>query len=91
VVVPLLYDNSKNGLSMPEAKNTPNIVSPSVVQVFKRISEIGMQREDCTLFPAVRELMMNLNVGNDGVLNMAQPVSRWARVVFPVDARVHRI
>ncbi|CAG0923596.1 unnamed protein product, partial [Notodromas monacha] len=72
IVIPLLYDNARNGLSMPEAKHTA-IVSASVHQVLKRLSDFGTHREECTLYPAVKELMMTLIVGPDGVLTIPQP------------------
>jgi hypothetical protein len=70
VVVPLLYDQSRNGLTMPEPKDTATQVHPTVHEMLKRWSALGLQREECILYLAVRDMMLNLNVGPTGVLEI---------------------
>ncbi|XP_013410599.1 mediator of RNA polymerase II transcription subunit 14 [Lingula anatina] len=64
IVIPILYDINTNITSMvDQSRNQPQGSSPqamAVMNMLKRFTEYHANSAECSIFPAVRELMANL-------------------------------
>lgn len=70
LVLPLVHVVNKN---LTQLVNRDNITSPITIALneqLKRFSEYGMQMNECSLFPAVRDLLMNFTLPNEMPLGM---------------------
>ena len=65
VVVPLVYDVTNNQLAVVEKSVGPRAPQQTVshmVQMLKSFNEFNTNRADCSIYPAIRELLSNLQV-----------------------------
>ncbi|XP_023302544.2 mediator of RNA polymerase II transcription subunit 14 [Lucilia cuprina] len=66
LVLPMVYDLSSNLTQLAEKRE--QVQSPAAVAastLLRRFSEYGVQHGQCSLFPAVRDLLTNLQLPND--------------------------
>ncbi|TMW50711.1 hypothetical protein DOY81_004211 [Sarcophaga bullata] len=66
LVLPMVYDLSSNLTQLAEKRE--QVQSPAAVaasSLLRRFSEYGVQHGQCSLFPAVRDLLTNLQLQND--------------------------
>ncbi|XP_074645605.1 mediator of RNA polymerase II transcription subunit 14-like isoform X2 [Tubulanus polymorphus] len=63
VIVPLLYDTNTNITSLAEQRNPQAPAPPANIAIsnmLKRFAEFNPKMNECSLYPAVRELLANL-------------------------------
>lgn len=65
LVLPLLYDMQHNSTQLAERREQPSIVLATVSNHLRKFVEFGQQQNECTLFPAIRDLLMNLVLPTD--------------------------
>lgn len=65
LVLPLLYDMQVNATQLAERREQPSIVLATVSNHLRRFAELNQQQSECTLFPAIRDLLMNLVLPTD--------------------------
>lgn len=66
MLLPMVYDLHSNITQLAEKREHPQ--SPSVIAVgslLRRFAEYSANQGQCSLFPAVRELLINLQLPND--------------------------
>ncbi|XP_065361680.1 mediator of RNA polymerase II transcription subunit 14 [Calliphora vicina] len=66
LVLPMVYDLSSNLTQLAEKRE--QVQSPAALAastLLRRFSEYGVQHGQCSLFPAVRDLLTNLQLPND--------------------------
>lgn len=66
LVLPMIYDSSSNVTQLAERRE--QVQSPATNPVsaqLRQFSEYGAQPGECSLFPAVRDLLANLTFMND--------------------------
>jgi len=64
-VVPIIYNTNGNSTSMMYDQKSPISLSAPAVAVnnlLKRFHDFNTLNDQCSIFPAVRELLMNLTV-----------------------------
>lgn len=66
LVLPLVYDVSTNLTQLAEKRDPgPASVSTAASMQLKRFAEYGANPSECSLFPAVRDLLANLTLPSE--------------------------
>ncbi|XP_063244367.1 mediator of RNA polymerase II transcription subunit 14 isoform X2 [Bacillus rossius redtenbacheri] len=72
LVLPLVYDMSTNLTQLAEKRDPqPSATTAASVQL-KRFAEVGASHLECSLFPAVRDLLANLTLPSEPPSQMVQ-------------------
>lgn len=63
IVLPILYDVANNVTQIAEKRdvNSPPSLSLATIHI-KRFSEFGMSHNECSIFPVIRDLLMNFTL-----------------------------
>jgi len=64
-VVPIIYTMNTNTTSMmPDQKSqlSPSPLAVAVSNLLKRFHDFNKMNDQCSIFPAIRELLMNLTI-----------------------------
>lgn len=63
----MVYDLSSNITQLAERREQPQTPAANAASaLLRRFAEFGVPHGQCSLFPAVRDLLMNLQLPNDG-------------------------
>lgn len=62
IIVPVLYDINTNNTQMMEVMSTNTQANMAINNMFKRFAEFNPKPVDCSIYPAIRELLSNLVV-----------------------------
>jgi len=66
LVLPLVYDVTTNTTQIAEKRDSATASSISAASMqLKRFAEYGQHTGECTLFPAVRDLLANLTLPSE--------------------------
>lgn len=67
LVLPFIYDIQNNTTTLPERKEqVPSVATNAVTHHIRRFTEYtGLQHNECTLFPTIRDLLANLTLPNE--------------------------
>lgn len=66
MVVPLVYDVATNITQLAEKRDpSPSSANAAVSLQLKRFAEYGANQSECSLFPAVRDLLANLTLPSE--------------------------
>lgn len=70
LVLPMVYDVQSNLTQLAERREPNNLLQPSATsaasQLLRRYSDYPTHHNgECSIFPAVRELLMNLQLANE--------------------------
>lgn len=70
LVLPLVYDVSSNVTQLAEKRDpSPASATAAASIQLKRFSDYGVNQSECSLFPAVRDLLANLTLPSDPVIS----------------------
>lgn len=66
LVIPLIYDVASNTTQLAEKKDTPPTPAMTAVnQLLKQFAQYQTAHNECSLFPAVRDLLINLTLPSE--------------------------
>lgn len=69
LVLPMVYDVSSNITQLAERRETggytPAISTAAVSNMLRRFVDFSPHHGECSIFPAVRDLLMNLTLPNE--------------------------
>lgn len=67
LALPFIYDIQNNSTTLAERKELgPSNVTSAVIHHIRRFAEYGgVQHNECTLFPTIRDLLTNLTSSNE--------------------------
>lgn len=69
LVLPMVYDVSSNITQLAERRETggfiQSISTSAVSNMLRRFAEYSPHHGECSIFPAVRDLLMNLTLPNE--------------------------
>ncbi|BES92650.1 U1 small nuclear ribonucleoprotein C [Nesidiocoris tenuis] len=74
VVLPLVYDVSTNNIQLAEKRDAGPSVMSSASLLLKRFSDCNTMHSECAIFPAVRDLLMNLTLPSEQQQVASSPV-----------------
>lgn len=65
LVLPMLYDMHANTTQIAERRELPAMALATASNHLRKFAEFHQQQNECTLFPAIRDLLMNLVLPTD--------------------------
>ena len=89
LVLPILYDMMANTTQLAERGGQPSIMLSTVSNHLRRFMEMNQQTTECTLFPAIRDLLMNLVLPTEPPMPQQQQQQRvelFFSVITPFSA-----
>lgn len=67
LLLPVVYDTSNNITNLAEKKDAPN--QPTALLLagvhFKRFADYSMSHNECSLFPTIRDFLLNFSLSNE--------------------------
>lgn len=83
LVLPLVYVIPKNLTQLVNKENGPSPITHAVNEQLKRFSDYNMHSGECSLFPAVRDLLMNFMLPNEMPPSMMNQMVNSPMVASP--------
>lgn len=65
LILPFVYDINSNLTQIAEKRDTPLIHVATASMHLKRFAEYGISHNECSIFPAVRDILANLMIGSE--------------------------
>uniref|UniRef100_A0A146LY05 Mediator of RNA polymerase II transcription subunit 14 n=4 Tax=Lygus hesperus TaxID=30085 RepID=A0A146LY05_LYGHE len=72
--IPLVYDVSTNNIQLPDKRDPGPSVTASANLLLKRFSDCNTMHSECSIFPAVRDLLMNFTLPSEQQQVASSPV-----------------